>query len=113
MNPERPKSQTELRADKVMELIRSGKFTSVPAAVKQILIDERITNKSDVARITSTIGTILQKRKQSVKENQMWEEFLNDQMIEGAYKAYQERGGDPDDSGDEGTLDDYRIGSRL
>jgi len=115
MNPERQKSPNELRADAVMESLRTGKHKTVPEAVVQILKNEGITHDPDVTRIMSEVGTILQKRKQYVDENQAWEDMHRDDMIRGATEAYWQRGGDPDDLIDDEenpSGDHYIIGGR-
>ena len=97
MSFERPKSKTEERADAVMQKIRDGEHSSVPAAVRQILRNELITHEPDVKRIMSEIGTLLQQRQQYEDENEIHLQIQEEEMRLGAMEARLQRGGDPED----------------
>jgi hypothetical protein len=96
MSFEQPKSKNEERADKVMRMIRDGEYSSVPAAVRQILINELVTHEPDVKRIMSEVGAILQKRQQYAEEDEIHRELQKEEMLLGAQEARLQRGGDPE-----------------
>ena len=95
MSFEHPRSKNDERADAVMRMLRDGEYPSVPAAVRQILINERITHEPDVKRIMSEVGAVLQKRQQYNEEDEIHNELLKEEMLLGAMEARLQRGGDP------------------
>lgn len=82
------------RAQETMRRIRSGQSKTVPEAVRQILINERITHPPDVKRIQSEVATMLNAWKE---ENKIWDEKRDEENRLGAEQAQRERGGDPED----------------
>ncbi len=88
------KSKNEVRADEVMERLRDKKSPSVPAAIRQVLRNEMITNESDVKRIQSEIGALLAERKISHEEEVDYEKSLKERE---ALEMIRQRGGDPED----------------
>lgn len=83
---EKEESITARRATLTMDLVRTDNLT-VPQAVRQVLINERITDKNDVKRITSEVGTYLANKSKKADEAAAWDEMESEILARDAAAA--------------------------
>ena len=76
--PENSESTIERRGRLAMDLIRTKTCNSYPAAIRQVLRNELVTNDQDVKRITSEVASYLASKTSQHEESEAWKELENE-----------------------------------
>ena len=70
-----------------MEQLRSNRQENYPAAIRQVLRNELITDEQDVKRITSEVASYLATKQSRQAEEETWLEIERDIIIRDATAA--------------------------